>query len=155
MVSPEGNDLPLRDSSRYDFCSSIHLTFLVLCTTGVAEEGLQGLRWSDRPDGRCPGPVDAVRSGHGRCPRTTGALVLVLPRPGVLDDATKTGLRRLCRGVRRPPNDEAVRPLPGCTSTRCTTSAAYHAHVSNHLTVLSIFRYKYSVANNFMFHVLC
>jgi hypothetical protein len=26
-VSPEGNDLPLRDSSRYDFCSSIHLTF--------------------------------------------------------------------------------------------------------------------------------
>jgi hypothetical protein len=28
-VSPEGNDLPLRDSSRYDFCSSIHLTFLI------------------------------------------------------------------------------------------------------------------------------
>jgi hypothetical protein len=27
--------------------------------------------------------------------------------------------------------------------------------VSYHLTVLSIFRYKYPVANNFMFHVLC
>jgi hypothetical protein len=27
--------------------------------------------------------------------------------------------------------------------------------VSYHLTVLSIFRYEYSVANNFMFHVLC
>jgi hypothetical protein len=27
--------------------------------------------------------------------------------------------------------------------------------VSYHLTVLSIFHYKYSVANNFMFHVLC
>jgi hypothetical protein len=27
--------------------------------------------------------------------------------------------------------------------------------VSYHLTVLSIFRYKYSVANNFMFNVLC
>jgi hypothetical protein len=27
--------------------------------------------------------------------------------------------------------------------------------VSYHLPVLSIFRYKYSVANNFMFHVLC
>jgi hypothetical protein len=33
VVSPEGNDLPLRDSSRYGFCSSIHLTFLVLCNT--------------------------------------------------------------------------------------------------------------------------
>jgi hypothetical protein len=29
VVSLEGNDLPLRDSSRYDFCSSIHLTFLI------------------------------------------------------------------------------------------------------------------------------
>jgi hypothetical protein len=27
--------------------------------------------------------------------------------------------------------------------------------VSYHLTLLSIFRYKYSVSNNFMFHVLC
>jgi hypothetical protein len=27
--------------------------------------------------------------------------------------------------------------------------------VSYHLTLLSIFRYKYSVANNFLFHVLC
>jgi hypothetical protein len=83
LVSPEGNDLPLRDSSRYDFCSSIHLTFLVLCSTfgEEAEEGLQGLCWPDRPDGRCPGPVDVVRSCHGRCPRTTGALVPVLPRP--------------------------------------------------------------------------
>jgi hypothetical protein len=27
--------------------------------------------------------------------------------------------------------------------------------VSYHLIVLSIFHYKYSVANNFMFHVLC
>jgi hypothetical protein len=33
VVSPEGNDLPLRDSSRYEFCSLIHLTFLVLCST--------------------------------------------------------------------------------------------------------------------------
>jgi hypothetical protein len=40
-------------------------------------------------------------------------------------------------------------------STRCTTSAAYRAQVSYHLTVLSIFHYEYSVANNFMFHVLC
>jgi hypothetical protein len=50
---------------------------------GAAEEGVQGLRWSDRPNGRCPGPVDVVRSYHGRCPRTTGALVPVLPRPGI------------------------------------------------------------------------
>jgi hypothetical protein len=27
--------------------------------------------------------------------------------------------------------------------------------VRYHLTVLNIFRYKYSVANNFMFHILC
>jgi hypothetical protein len=27
--------------------------------------------------------------------------------------------------------------------------------VSYHLTLLSIFRYEYSVANNFMSHVLC
>jgi hypothetical protein len=33
VVSPEGNDLPLRDSSCYYLCSSIHLTFLVLCST--------------------------------------------------------------------------------------------------------------------------
>jgi hypothetical protein len=59
---------------------------------GAAEEGVQGLRRSDRPDGRCPCPVDAVCSCHGRYPRTTGALVPVLPRPGVLDDATMTGL---------------------------------------------------------------
>jgi hypothetical protein len=66
---------------------------------GAAGEGVQGLRRSDRPDGRCPGPVDAVRSCHGRCPRTTGALVPVLSRPGVLDVAATTGLRRLRRGV--------------------------------------------------------
>jgi hypothetical protein len=79
----------------------------------------------------------------------------VLPRPGQLDDATMTGLRRLHRGVRCPPGDEAVRPLPGYVSTRCATSAAYRAHVSYHLKVLIIFCYKYPVANNFMFHVLC
>jgi hypothetical protein len=138
--------------------SSVVRTFLVLCSTfglGTAEEGVQGLRWSNRPNGRYPGLVDAVRSYHGRCPRTTGALVPVLPRPGVLDDAATTGLRHLRQGVRYPPGDEAVRPLPGCTSTRCATSAAYRAQVSYHLTVLSIFRYKYLVANNFMFHVLC
>jgi hypothetical protein len=120
---------------------------------GAAEEGVQGLRWSHRSDGRCPGPVDIVRSCHGRCPRTTGAFVPVLPRPGVLDDVATTGLRRLRRGVRRPLCDEAVRPLPGGTSTRCTTSAAYHAQVSYHLPVLIIFLYKYSVANNFTFHI--
>jgi hypothetical protein len=94
---------------------------------GAAEEGVQGLCRSDQLDGRCPGPVDAVRSCHGRCPRTTGALVPVLPRPGVWDDTTTIGLRRLRRRVRRPPDDEAVRPLPGVTSTRCTTSATYIA----------------------------
>jgi hypothetical protein len=120
---------------------------------GAAEEGVQGLRWSDRPDGRCPGPMDAVRSCHGRCPRTTGALVPVLPRPGVLDDEVTTSLRRLRRGVRCPPGDEAVRPLRGGASTRCATSAAYNAHVSYHFSVIIIFRYKYSVANNFMFHL--
>jgi hypothetical protein len=93
---------------------------------GAAKEGVQGLCRSDQPDGRCPGPVDVVRSCHGRCPRTTGALVLVLPRPGVLDD-TMTGLRRLRRGVRRPPGDEAVRPLLGGASTDCATSATYSA----------------------------
>jgi hypothetical protein len=107
---------------------------------GVVEEGVQGLRWSDRPDGRCPGPVDDVRSCHGRCPRTTGALVPVLPRPGILDDEAMTGLRCLRRGVRRPPGDEAVRPLPGGSNTRCVTSATHNAHVSYHLPVLIIFR---------------
>jgi hypothetical protein len=28
--------------------------------------------FSDRPDGGCPGPVDAVHSCHGHCSRTTG-----------------------------------------------------------------------------------
>ena len=86
--------------------------------------------------------MDAVRSCHGRCPRTTGALVAVLLRPGILDDAATIGLRRLRRGVRRPPGDEAVRPLPGGASTRCATSAAYSAQVSYHLPVIIIFRYK-------------
>jgi hypothetical protein len=45
---------------------------------GVAEEGVQGFRRSDRSDGRCPGSVYVVRSCHGRCSRTTGALVPVL-----------------------------------------------------------------------------
>jgi hypothetical protein len=114
---------------------------------GAAEEGVQGLRRSDRPDGRCPGPVDAVRSCHGR------ALAPVLPRPVVLDDAVTTGFRRLHRGVRHPPSDEAVRPLPGGVSTHCATSAAYSAHVSYHLPIIIIFHYKYSVANNFIFHL--
>jgi hypothetical protein len=157
VVSPEGNDLPLRDSSRYDLCSSIHLNFLVLCSTF----GLGSSR-------RRPTRTSLVRSTGWSMPRSGGrrmllpwslpahhrTLVPVLPRPGLLDDAM-TGLRHLRRGVRRPPGDEAVRPLPGCASTRCATSAAYRAQVSYHLTVLSIFRYKYSVANNFMFHVLC
>jgi hypothetical protein len=106
---------------------------------GAAEEGVQRLHRLDRPDGRCPGSVDAVRSCHSRCPRTTRALVLVLPRPGVLDDVAMTGLRHLRRGVRRPPGDEAVRPLPGGASTRCATSAAYSAQVSYHLPVIIIF----------------
>jgi hypothetical protein len=97
--------------------------------------------------------MDVVRSCHGRFPRTTGALVPMLPRPGVLDDEATTGLRRLRRGVRCPPGGEAVQPLPGCASTRCATSAAYNAQVSYHLPVLSIFHYKYPVANNLMFHV--
>jgi hypothetical protein len=97
--------------------------------------------------------VDVVHSCHGRCPRTTGALVPVLPRPGVLDDDVTTGLRRLRRGVRRPPGDEAVRPLPGGASTRCATFATYSAQVNYILPVLSIFRYKYLVANTFMFHL--
>jgi hypothetical protein len=62
---------------------------------GAAEEGVQGLRRSDRPDGRCPSPVDVVRSCHGRCPRTKEALVPVLLRPDVLDDVATTGLRHL------------------------------------------------------------
>jgi hypothetical protein len=138
VVSLEGNYLPLCDSSRYEFCGSIHLTFLVLCNTvglGAAEEAIQGFRWSDRPNGRCLGPVDAVRSCHSHCPCITGALVPVLPIPGVMDDEATSGLRHLRRGVRRPPGDEAVRPLLGCASTRCATSAAYSAHVSYHLTV--------------------
>jgi hypothetical protein len=109
---------------------------------GEAEKGVQGLRRSDRSDGRCLGPVDAVRSCHGCYPHTTGALVLVFLRPGVLDDATTTGLRRLCRGVHHPSGDETVRPLPGDASTRCATSAAYSAQVSYHLPVIIIFCYK-------------
>jgi hypothetical protein len=91
---------------------------------GGAEEGLQGLHWSDRLDGRCPGLVDVVRSCHRCCSRTTGALVPVLPRPGLLADATMTGLQRLRRGVRHPSGDEAVQSLPGCSSTCCATFAA-------------------------------
>jgi hypothetical protein len=41
--------------------------------------------------------MDAVRSCHDRYPRTTGAVVPVLPSPGVLDDTTTIGLRRLRR----------------------------------------------------------
>jgi hypothetical protein len=41
-------------------------------------------------------------------PCTTGALVPVLLRPGLMDDATTTGLRCLRRGIRHPPGDEAV-----------------------------------------------
>jgi hypothetical protein len=130
VVSPEGNDLPLRDSSRYDFCSSIHLTFLVLCSMfGLGSSRRRLTRTSlVRSNGwLMPGPVDAVRSCHGCCPCTTGALVPVHPRPGLLDDAETTGLRRLRREVRRPHGDDAVRPLPGCASTRCATSAASRA----------------------------
>jgi hypothetical protein len=128
------------------FCCRRHLCHLSC-------EAKERQHWSDRPDGRRQGPVDTVRSCHGRCPRTTGALVPVLPRSGVLDDEATSGLRHLRRGVCRPPSDEAVRPLPGCASTHYATSAAYNAHVSYHLPVLSIFRYKYSVANNFMLHL--
>jgi hypothetical protein len=158
VVSLEGNDLPLHDSSRYNLCSSIHLTFLVLCSMfwlgssrrRPTRTSLVRLTvWSmPRSGGR-------LRSCHGRCLRTTGALVPVLPRPGLLDDAATTGLRCLRRGVRRPLGDEAVRPIAGCASTCCTTSAAYRAQVSYHLKVLSICYYKYSVVNNLMFHVLC
>jgi hypothetical protein len=38
VVSPEGTNLPLRDSSHYDFCSSIHLTFLVLQYVWAGEQ---------------------------------------------------------------------------------------------------------------------
>jgi hypothetical protein len=158
VVSPEGNDPRSRDSSRYDFCSSIHLTFLVLCST-----------FRPGSSRRRPTRTSVVRLTGWSMPKSGGRrtllpwslpvhhrdLVPVLPRPGLLDDAVTTGLRRLYRGVRCPPGDEAVRPLPGCASTRCTTSAAYHTQVSYHLTVLNIFRYKYSIANNFMFNVLC
>jgi hypothetical protein len=157
-LSPEGNNLPLHDSSRYEFCSSINLTFIVLCSTF-------GLGSSQRRRTR----TSLVRSTGWSMPRSGGRRTLlpwslpahhrgyrpVLPRPGVLDDEATTGLRRLCRGVRRPPGDEAVQPLPGCASIRCATSASYSAQVSYHLSVLSIFCYKYSVANNYIFHVLC
>jgi hypothetical protein len=109
---------------------------------GAAEEGVQGLRRSNQPDGRCPGPVDVVRSCHGRCRRITGALIPVLPRPDVLDDAATIGLRPLRQGLCRPPGDETVRPLPGVASTRYATSAAYSAQVSYHLPVIIIFCYK-------------
>jgi hypothetical protein len=77
----------------------------------------------------------------------------VLPRPGVLEDAATTSLQHLRRGVRRPPCDEAVRSLPAGASTRYATSAAYHAQVSYHLPVLINLCYKYSDANNLMFHL--
>jgi hypothetical protein len=120
---------------------------------GAAEKGVQGLRWSDRLDGRCLGSVDVVHSCHGRCSRTTWALVPVLPRPDVLDDEATTGLRRLRQGAHRPPGDEAVRPLPGGANTRCATPAANSAQVSYHLPIIIIFRYKYSATINFMFHL--
>jgi hypothetical protein len=66
----------------------------------------------------------------------------VLPRLGILDDEVTTGLRRLRQGVRRPPGDEAVRPLPGGASTHYATSATYSAQVIYHLPVLIIFRYS-------------
>jgi hypothetical protein len=59
---------------------------------GWGAADIQGLRRSGRLDGQCPSPVDAVRNCHGRCPQTTGALVLVLLRLGVLDDAVTIGL---------------------------------------------------------------
>jgi hypothetical protein len=108
----------------------------------ATQEGVQGLRKSDRLNGRCPGSVDVVRSCHGCCPCTTGALVPMLPRPGIQDDVATTGLRRLRQGLRRPPGDEAVRPLSGGVSTRCATFAAYNAQLSYHLLVIIIFPYK-------------
>jgi hypothetical protein len=161
VVSLDGNDLPLRDSSCYDFCSSIRLTFLVLCSTF----GLGSSR-------RRPTRTSLVRSTEWSMPRSGGRRTL-LPwsRPvhhrGSRPCAPETGptgwrgdnwsstSTSIHQGVRHPPGDETVWPLPGCASTRCATFAAYHAQVSYHLTVLSIFHYKYSVANNFVFHVLC
>jgi hypothetical protein len=79
-VSPEGNDLPLRDSSCYDFCSSIHLTFLILCSTfGLGSNRRRPTRtllvrstgWSmPRSGGRCtllPWSLPAHQGGFRPC----------------------------------------------------------------------------------------
>jgi hypothetical protein len=66
VVSPKGNDLPLRDSSRYDFCSSIHLTCLVLCNTF----GLGSSR-------RRPTRTSLVRSTGWSMPRSGGRRTLL------------------------------------------------------------------------------
>jgi hypothetical protein len=65
-VSPKGNDLPLRDSSRYDFCSSIQLTFLVLCSTF----GLGSSR-------RRPTGTSLIRSTGWSMPRSGGHRTLL------------------------------------------------------------------------------
>jgi hypothetical protein len=80
VVSPEGNDLPLRDSSCYDFCSSIHLTFLILCSTfGLGSNRRRPTRtllvrstgWSmPRSGGRCtllPWSLPAHQGGSRPC----------------------------------------------------------------------------------------
>jgi hypothetical protein len=63
--------------------------------------------------------VDVVHKGgyHGPC--TTGPLVFVLSRLGLLEDKDALGVRHARGGVRRPQGDEVVRPLPGVASACC------------------------------------
>jgi hypothetical protein len=85
MVSSEGNDLPLRHSSRYEFCSSIHLTFPILCSTfGLGSSRrrhtrtslVRSIGWSMPRFGGCrtllPWSLPAHHRGSRPCAPETG-----------------------------------------------------------------------------------
>jgi hypothetical protein len=158
VVSLEGNDLPLRDSLRYEFCSSIHLTFLILCSTfGLGSSWRRRTRtslvrstgWSMPRSGErrtlLPWSLPAHHMGSHPCDSETR-------RTGWRGDnwySTYTSRSTPSIGWWGSSASSRVRQYPLCHVCRL------HRTGELPFDSLSIFRYKYSVVNNFMFHVLC
>jgi hypothetical protein len=156
-VSSEGNDLSLHDSSRYESRSSIHLTFLVLCSTfGAGEQ-----------------PKKAYNDFVGQIDRMVDAQVRRTPyAPAMVAARAPQGLSSLCSRYqaywmtrRRLFFDVYVEEYTVHRVMRqfgLLQAAPVPAHVCRLPRTGELpfdgskyFCYKYSVANNFMFHVLC